>query len=115
MSFNLKIKIQHNEANPIIDTHFCSHSFTNTFFKDPFPNDIKLIYFDQNADIETLLDCIVKTIDIINENGGWRVIVWSKRDETNDIAFKQSETATKVTSSDINRHITSLVLYLKSL
>jgi hypothetical protein len=92
--------------------------------KEPFPKEIIWSQFDQNADFETLLDIILATIDVINDNGGWTVIGWSKRGEINDVAFKQSETAEKVTSSDINHHITSLVpsndlsineLYLKSL
>ena len=124
ISCNLKIKIQHHEETPIIATQFCSHRFTNVFVKEPFPKDIEWSQFDQNTAFETLLDSIIKTIDVINDNGGWTVSGWSKRGEINDVAFKQSDTAEKVTSSEINHHITSLVpandlsineLYLKSL
>jgi hypothetical protein len=124
ISCNLKIKIQHHEETPVIATQFCSHRFTNVFVKEPFPRGIVWIQFDQNADFETLLDIIIETIDVINDNGGWIVSGWSKRGEINDVAFKQSDTTEKVTSSDINHHITSLVpandlsiheLYLKSL
>jgi hypothetical protein len=77
---------------------------------EPYSNNIKWSHFDQNADVETLLDSIITTIYVINNMGGWTVIGLSKRGEINDIAFKQSETAEKVTSSDINHHITSIVL-----
>ena len=124
ISCNLKIKIQHHEETPIIATQFCSHRFTNVFVKEAFPKDIEWSQFDQNKSFETLLDSILETIDVINNNGGWTVIGWSKRGEINDVAFKESDTAEKVTSSDINHHITLLVpandlsineLYLKSL
>jgi hypothetical protein len=120
----LKIKIQHHEETQVIATQFCSHRFTNVFVKEHFSKDIEWSQFDQNADFETLLDSVLATIDVINDNGGWTVIGWSKRGEINDIAFKQADTTEKVTSSDINHHITSLVpandlsineLYLKSL
>jgi hypothetical protein len=74
----MKIKIQRNEETPFIATQFCSHRFTNGFLAEPFPNDIKWSQFDQNADFETLLDSIIVTIDVINNNGGWTVIGWSK-------------------------------------
>ena len=124
ISCNLKIKIQHNEESPIIATQFCSHRFTNVFLKKPFPGDVYWSHFDQNTAFEILLDSIIATIKVINENGGWTVIGWSKRGEINDVAFKQSDTAEKVTSSEINHHITSIVpandlsineLYLESL
>ena len=92
--------------------------------KEPFPKGIEWNRFDQNEAFETLLDSIIETIDVINDNGGWSVFGWSKRGEINDIAFKQADTTEKVTSSEINHHITSIVpandlsineLYLKSL
>jgi hypothetical protein len=92
--------------------------------EEPFPEGIVWSQFDQNNSFEILLDSIIETIDVINDNGGWTVIGWSKRGEINDVAFKQSDTTEKVTSSDINHHITSLVpandlsineLYLKSI
>ena len=92
--------------------------------KKPFTEGIEWSHFDRNKSFETLLDSILETIEVINNNGGWTVIGWSKRGEINDVAFKQSDTAEKVTSSEINHHITSIVpandlsineLYLKSL
>lgn len=37
------------------------------------------------------------------------MIGWSKRGEINDIVFQKSDASTKVTSSEINHRITTLV------
>jgi hypothetical protein len=84
----LKIKSQHHEETPIIATQFFSHRFTNVFVKEPFPKNIVWSQFDQNFAFKTLLDNIIKTIDVINDNGGWTVSRWSKRGEINDVALK---------------------------
>ena len=52
---------------------------------------------------------MMNTISVINTNGGWRVTGWTKRGEINDVAFKETDASTKVTSSEINHHIKTLV------
>ena len=52
---------------------------------------------------------MLNTIGIINTNGGWRVTGWTKRGNINDIAFKETNTSTKLPSSKINHHFTTIV------
>ena len=60
------------------------------------------------SNLQKLLDCMLNTINVINDNGEWKVIGWTKRGEINDIAFKESDASTNVTSSEINHHISTL-------
>ena len=41
---------------------------------------------------------MLNTINVVNNNGRWKVIGWTKRGEINDITFKEIDASTKVTS-----------------
>ena len=52
---------------------------------------------------------MLNIINVVNDISGWKVIGWTKKGEINDIAFNETDASTKLTSAEINHHITTLV------
>lgn len=90
---------------------FSSTNFNSLFMDRPIPPNTNVTALEQTDSSEVLDQAISDCVDIINENGGFQVVLWYSRGEINDqslVGLNAQEDA-QVDAGKMNYHIVQIL------
>ena len=105
----LTIVIEYNGV-VIRNEEFSSTAFTRFFMKKVIPPNTPVGVLEKTNAFEDMKCCMNECIELINDNGGFEVVLWYTRGEINDkslLGMNTPETE-KTDAGKLNFHIVSL-------
>lgn len=106
--FDVEFPIPEDVGNGGMST-YCCHKFrsfktTKVFFQDFVKHCSSSSVDKEEIAMSERRESISEVVDVVNDNGGWKVVGWSKLGEVNDAANENE----KVENNEVNIHLSYL-------